>query len=351
MKIEQNNRIILHIDMDYFFAQIEEVLNPDLKGKPVVVGADPKGGKGRGVVSTANYVARKYGIRSGMPISKAYRLCNWATFLPVRYELYEKISSEIMEILRSYGDKFEQVSIDEAYLDLSSVKSYAKALNLAVKIKKEILKKHNLTCSIGLGPNKLIAKIASDFRKPNGLTIVRPNEVLNFLATLSARQLPGIGPKSEAILNKIGIKTIAQLRTLEKEQLKDLFGKFGERVYEMSRGIDYSPVQEVSEIKSIGKQITFERDTLDKNLIFENLNHLISELCANLRSLGGIFGTITIKVRYSDFDTHTSSRTLPYTSSEAIAKNIAKELMLPWLRSEKRIRLIGVSFSKLKFKK
>src|SRR3989304_4150516 len=183
--MSREKRIIFHLDMDHFFTAVEEREHPEIKGKPVIVGADPKGGKGRGVVSTCNYEARRFGVRSGMPISKAFKLCPDAVYLHVDYELYAKVSNEIMDILRKYGDKFEQWGIDEAFVDVSlRVKNFVEAEALARQIKKEISEKEQLTCSIGIGPNKLVAKIASDIQKPDGLTMVDEKDVKAFLEPL-----------------------------------------------------------------------------------------------------------------------------------------------------------------------
>jgi len=194
-------RIILHVDMDSFFASVEVRENPALKVKPLVVGADPKGGKGRGVVSTCSYEARKYGIRSGMPISCAFHLCPDAVFLPVNFELYIRVSKKVMEILKRYADTFEQVGIDEAFLDISSGGTLETASHLAQKIKEEIYEREKLTCSISIGPTKIVAKIASDFRKPDGLTLVDLEHVEEFLFSLKVGKIPGIGRKTEFALN------------------------------------------------------------------------------------------------------------------------------------------------------
>ncbi|MDH5267956.1 MAG: DNA polymerase IV, partial [Candidatus Bathyarchaeota archaeon] len=200
--------------MDQFFAAVEERKHPEYKGKPVVVGADPKKGKGRGVVSTCNYEARKFGIHSAMPISRAWKRCPEAIYLPVNFKLYIKASSRIMAILRKYADKFEQWGLDEAFLDVSSkARNFGEARKLAEKIKQEIEGSEALACSIGVGPNKLVAKIASDFEKPNGLTVVEENEVENFLAPLPVRKLLWVGKKTEQRLNAIGIRTIGDLAT------------------------------------------------------------------------------------------------------------------------------------------
>lgn len=205
--MSEKRRIIVHVDMDHFFTAVEERAHPEFKGKPVVVGANPKAGKGRGVVSTCNYEARKFGVRSGIPISKAWQLCPEAVYLPVNYELYARVSDEIMGILRGYSEKFEQWGIDEAFLDITSrVKDYAEAEALARQMKNEICAKQKLACSIGVGPNKIVAKVASDFQKPGGLTIVKEEDAEKFLAPLSVRKLLWIGRKTEQKLDALGIK-------------------------------------------------------------------------------------------------------------------------------------------------
>jgi DNA polymerase IV (DinB-like DNA polymerase) len=347
-------RIILHVDMDYFFAQIEERENPQFKGKPVVVGADPKGGKGRGVVSTANYEARKYGIKSGMPISKAYQLCPHAIFLPVDIELYQKVSDEIMGIVKKYSPKYEIVSLDEAYLDLSHIfrdrekvsteKVWVEAEKIGEKLKREIFEKEKLTCTVGIGPNKTVAKLAAEKAKPNGLKVVRPEEVEKFLDPLDVDDLPGIGPKTAEKLRKIGINKIFELKKLSKEKLKEMFGKVGERIWERARGIDEEPVSPEEVIKSIGRQITFERDTRNPRLIFGTFEKLIKEIYDELIENNFSFRTITVICRYKGFETHTKSKTLKEPSRDfEILKKEAKKLLLKFfLESKKPIRLIGL---------
>jgi DNA polymerase IV (DinB-like DNA polymerase) len=337
-------RIILHIDMDYFFAQIEERENPQFKGKPVVVGADPKGGKGRGVVSTANYEARKYGIKSGMPISKAYQLCPNAIFLPVNIELYEKVSDKIMGIVKKYSPVYEIVSLDEAYLDISFCKNWKEAENLGKKLKKEIFEKEKLTCTVGIGPNKTIAKLAAEKAKPNGLKVVKPEEVEKFLDPLDVDDLPGIGPKTAEKLRKIGVNKIFELKKLSKEKLREMFGKIGERIWEKARGIDEEPVSPEEIIKSIGRQITFERDTRNPKLIFGTFEKLIKEVYDELIENNFSFRTITVICRYKRFETHTKSKTLKEPSKDfEILKKESKKLLLKFfLESKKPIRLIGL---------
>lgn len=204
---EENNherRIVLHVDMDSFFASVEVREHPELKGKPVVVGADSRRGSGRGVVSTCSYEARKYGIHSAMPVSKAYKLCPECVFLPVRMDLYKAVSSNVMQILRGFSEKFEQVSVDEAYLVPFDVRSFDDALICAQRIKDEVKQQEEITCSVGIGPNKLIAKISSGFQKPDGLTIVRPEDVRDFLFPLPVSKIPGIGRKTTEVLKVMG---------------------------------------------------------------------------------------------------------------------------------------------------
>jgi DNA polymerase IV (DinB-like DNA polymerase) len=346
-------RIILHVDMDAFFASIEEREHPEYRNKPLVVGANPKGGKGRGVVSTANYEARKFGIKSGMPISKAYKLCPNAIFLPVNFSLYEKVSSKIMEILREHADKFEQVSIDEAFLDVSKrVKDFDQARQLAILLKEKIWESENLTCSIGIGPNKLVAKIASGFKKPDGLTVVKPEEVEKFLSPLPVEEIPGIGKKRKKILNEMGIKTIGDLAKTNPSLLVEKFGKIGVYFHLASKGIDESEVEEEYEIKSLGREHTFEKDTDDVFLIQKTLESLAKETWEELKKEKLTYKTVTIKVRYEDFETHTHSKTLSLqTDSLEKIIEIGKKLLEPFLYAGKRIRLIGIRVSKLKEEK
>ncbi|KPJ56905.1 hypothetical protein AMJ49_03225 [Parcubacteria bacterium DG_74_2] len=341
-------RIILHIDMDYFFAQIEERENPQFKGKPVIVGADPKKGRGRGVVSTCNYEARKYGIHSALPISIAYRLCPKAIFLPVNIELYEKVSENIMRIVKKYSPIWEIVSLDEAYLDISNItKGCKEAENLAKKLKKEIFEKEKLTSTIGIGPNKLIAKITAQKAKPNGILIIKPNKVKKFLEPLDIENLPGIGPKTAERLREIRINKIEELKKLSKKKLREMFGKVGETFWEISRGIDEEPVSSEEIIKSIGKEHTFEIDTRNPKVIFSTFNKIIKDIYQELLKNKFYFKTITVVCRFSGFETHTKSKTLKEATCDfEILKTEAKKLLLKFLvENPKLIRLVGVRLS------
>lgn len=345
--MSEKKRIILHVDMDHFFTAVEEQQHPEYKGKPVVVGADPKEGKGRGVVSTCNYEARKYGVRSGMPISRAWKLCPDAIYLPVNYELYVKVSNEIMTILRTYSDKFEQWGIDEAFLDVTSkVKDYVEAEALTRAIKKEIFEKQKLTCSIGIGPNKLIAKIASDFQKPDGLTVVKEEEVEKFLAPLAVRKLLWVGRKTEQKLKIIGIKTIGDLAHYDPAVLVETFGVVGTQMYLMAHGIDRSEVEERGEIKSIGRDVTFQEDTTNFEFILNTLNELAEEVHKDILRQNVNFKTVTVRVRYENFETHTHSKTLPFiTNRLQDLKKTGKELMQAYLKPNRKVRLVGIRVS------
>jgi DNA polymerase IV (DinB-like DNA polymerase) len=345
--MNEKKRIIFHLDMDHFFTAIEQRNHPELEDKPVVVGADPKEGKGRGVVSTCNYEARKFGLRSGMPISKAWKLCPQAVYLPLNYELYTLVSNEIMKILRKYADKFEQWGIDEAFLDVTSkVKDYAEAETLAKQIKKEIYERERLTCSIGVGPNKLVAKIASDAQKPDGLTMIKEEEVKKFLAPLPVRKLLWVGRKTEQRLKTFGIETIGDLARYDPAVLAESFGVAGNQLYLMANGIDRSEVQERGEIKSISRDVTFQEDTGDSEFIQDTLDRLSEEVFNDAQRQQVCFKTVTVRIRYENFETHTRSKTLPFiTNRLQDLKKTARELVQAYLRHERKVRLVGVRAS------
>jgi DNA polymerase IV (DinB-like DNA polymerase) len=340
----EKKRIILHVDMDHFFTAVEEREHPEYKGKPVIVGANPKEGRGRGVVSTCNYEARKFGVRSGTPISRAWKLCPEAIYSPVNYELYVKVSNEIMDMLREYSEKFEQWGIDEAFLDVTSkVKDYAEAEVLARQVKKEVYEREKLTCSIGIGPNKLVAKIASDFQKPDGLTTVREDDIEKFLAPLPVRKLLWVGRKTEQKLKRLGIKTIGDLAHYDPTVLVETLGSVGTQIYLMAHGADKSEVEERGEIKSISRETTFEEDTSDFNLIISTLDKLSEEVCNDVSKQNLYFKTVTIKMRYENFETHTHSKTLPLiTDRLQDLKKTGRELIQDYLRLDRKVRLIGL---------
>jgi DNA polymerase IV (archaeal DinB-like DNA polymerase) len=347
--MSEKKRIIFHLDMDHFYTAVEERERPEIKGIPVIVGADPKGGKGRGVVSTSNYEARKSGVRSGMPISVAWRLCPRAVYLPPNFRLYISISAEIMALAGKYAGKFEQWGIDEAFLDVTDkVGNWAEAEELARRIKQEIKEKERLTASIGVGPNKLVAKVASDFQKPDGLTIVKEEEVERFFDTLSVRKLLWVGRKTEAKLKELGVNTIGDLSHYNVSALTSLFGVMGLQMHLMAKGIDRSEVKEREGVKSISHETTFEEDTSDSTVIFQALDALCEDILKETVNQHLLFKTVTVKIRYQGFETHTRSKTLPFlTNRLRDLQKTANELLFTNLYKDRKVRLIGVRVSSL----
>jgi DNA polymerase IV (DinB-like DNA polymerase) len=344
------DRIIFHVDLDAFFASCEVLRNPDLKGQPVIIGADPKDGKGRGVVSTASYEARKFGVKSGMPISRAFMLCPQGIYLRPDIRYYKEISDQIMKILRSYADSFEQWGIDEAFLDVTKVIGVSTSpIELAQKIKEEIYTKIQLTCSVGIGPNKQVAKIASDFKKPNGLTYVPPDKVRLFLDPLPVDKIIGVGPKfKKALNNNLNIKTIEDLANFPAEKLNKMFGKMGIYLHQVARGIDNSPVREDYERKSIGSEITYDQDVEDFEVIYKSLELLIDKLHKSLLKGGFLYQTIVVKIRFSNFSTYTRQKRLRApTDDKEIGLEIGRQLLKEFESDTRRKRLLGFRFTEL----
>lgn len=357
-----NMRIVAHIDMDAFYAAVEERDTQRFHGLPIAVGANPEGGKGRGVVAAANYKARAYGIHSAMPISTAWHLSEGArrkgqppvVFLSVDMKKYAAVSERVMAVIRSFAPVVEEAGIDEAYCDLSFAGSYAKAEEVCRAIKKEILAQEQLTASVGIGPNKLIAKIASNEHKPDGLTVVREDDAEAFLEPLPVRKLPGIGPKTEAELAKQGITLVKDLKRFSREELHEMFGKRGLDFYEEVRGRDESQLQERYEPKSIGEEETFDRDTRDAMLLGERLKVMCADVIRRLTEEGFThFRTVVVKVRFADFETKTRTHTLSRpANSLATLEFEALKLLMPFLDARenprrKLIRLVGVRVEKL----
>ena len=354
---QTTTRFIAHLDMDAFYAAIEERDTPRLRGLPIVVGADPKGGEGRGVVSTANYPARVYGIQSAMPIARAWRASEAArqqgkppvVFLSVDMRKYREVSDRVMGLLRRLVPIVEQASVDEAYLDLSELGTLAAAEARCRSIKQAITDQERLTASVGLGPNKLIAKIASGMHKPDGLTVVRKEEIEAFLDPLPVRAIPGIGPKTEAELGRFGIRLVRDLKRFSPGQLHDRFGKRGDDFYEKIHGVDEAPVSEDWEAKSVGEQETFDQDTRDSQVLSDRLRAMCEGVVARLVTEGfASFRTVVLTVRFGDFETKSRSHTLssPARDSRALQREALK-LLLPFLDQRenpqgKLIRLLGV---------
>ncbi|MDG6243414.1 MAG: DNA polymerase IV [Methanolobus sp.] len=348
MKNSPGERITLHLDMDSFYSSVEVRERPEIQGLPVVVGSDPKGGQGRGVVSTCSYEAREFGIHSGMPISKAYRLCPDAVYLRVNMELYKEVSESIMETIRIFADRFQQVSVDEAYIDVGdSINDYSSAILLARKIKNEVFRLHGLTCSIGVAPNKVIAKIASDHNKPDGLTVVKPEEIQEFLFPMHISKIPGIGTKTQPLLHEMGIETIGQLASCDVQVLIARFGRPGVVMHQLANGIDMREVKEREEVKSVSTEDTFEEDISDPLKIERCIYQLTEKVHESVTRKHFRFRTVTLKVRFEDFRTYTRAKTLhaATTDKESIRKT-AMGLMDEFL-GKGRFRLLGVGVSKL----
>ncbi len=338
-------RTILHVDMDAFFAAIELKRHPELEGLPVIVGGRGNPAE-RGVVSTANYEARKYGIHSGMPLRTAYRQCPKAVFLPVDFEHYAKVSKKIKAILRSFSKKIEDIGIDEAFLDVSD--SEEKPKDIARAIKQRIYEATGLTCSVGIAPNKLLAKIASDMNKPDGLTELTLADLPRRVWPLKVEALWGVGPKTAARLARKGVATVGELAALPREALVELFGHaHGEHLHAASRGIDESPLVMRRRRKSIGHETTFQRDVTDRNLLIRALDELAAETLARLHRAQRKARTVTVTVRYSDFDTHDHSLTLPEATDDQTTIEHAAEQCLNRFKLKKPVRLGGIRLSHL----
>lgn len=354
--------IIAHIDMDAFFAAVEERDKPYLKGMPIVIGADPDGGKGRGVVSTANYVARAYGIGSAMPIREAWRRSEKAKkegkqeviFITPKLRRYSKISKEVFRIVKKYAREIERTSVDEGYVILKKVNDYTEAKKIAQKLKAEIKKKTKLTCSIGIGPNKLVAKIASDLDKPNGLTVIPQEEVLSVLAPLPIRAIPGIGPKAAMKLRRIRVDTIRKLRELSKEKLLTLFGKWGHDLYKKARGQGMVTLSTRGVPKSVGVHDTFELDLTRMQELMDRMRLISEEVFSRFKAEGFLsFKTVVVTVRYDDFETKQRMLTLKEVAYDADSlERSAIKLLLPFLDTsenpkKKPIRMLGLRVEKL----
>lgn len=330
--------------MDCFYAAVHMRDDPSLAGRPVVIGGDPEG---RGVVAAASYEARAFGIRSAMPSARARRLCPQAVFLPPEFSRYRQESDALFALLRGYTPLVQTVALDEAYLDVTDhLGAFGTATALARDIRRRVREERRLTVSIGVAPNRLVAKIASDFGKPDGLTVVPPAKVLDFLAPLPVRRLHGVGPATEAVLAEMGIETIADLRGRSPEELAERFGRHGEGLYRYARGEDERPVEVDRERKSLGSETTFRRDLLELPALDEVLEDLAGEVAEGLGRRGLAARTVTVKVRYGDFTTVTRSRTLPWpVAGAAELLREAAALLRQTEAGRRPVRLLGITTS------
>ncbi len=342
-------RVILHLDMDAFYASVEQRDRPELRGKPVIVGSPPSQ---RGVVCAASYEARRFGVRSAMPSVTAGRLCPKGVFIPPRMGHYRQESGKIMEIVARMGANLEQVSIDEAYLELSAPSGgqdealYA-AVPIARELKTEIAFERGLTASIGIASNKLLAKLASDFRKPNGLTLIPDRDKVMFLRPISIRALHGVGKVTEEILNKAGIQTIGDLQD-HPGDLRALVGSFGARLKQFAFGEDDRPLELGDDVKSISSEETFERDTADRVMLRKCLREQADDISERLRRKHLGAHTVQVKVRYGDFTTLTRQISVEEPVSDAGQIYRLGCFLLARNRLVKRpLRLLGLGVSTL----
>jgi DNA polymerase-4 len=338
-------RKIIHVDMDAFYASVEIRERPELRGKPVIVGGSPEG---RAVVCSASYEARRFGVRSAMACSRARRLCPDAVFVHPNFERYTEVSARIREIFREVTDWVEPLSLDEAYLDVTqNHRGQRQASKLAEWIRSEIRSRTGLTASAGVAPNKLVAKIASDYRKPDGLTVVAPERVEAFMAPLGVGRLWGVGEKTEARLKELGLCTVADLRARTSGELERLLGGLGPELHRQAWGIDHREVVSHWEPRSRGSERTFSRDIQESGRLLDVVDELAGEVVGEIRRLAKPARTVTLKIRYDDFRTITRSQTLASPTDElAVVAPLVRELLFRNTEVGVRpVRLLGVSLS------
>jgi DNA polymerase-4 len=337
-------RVIAHLDFDAFFAAVEENQDPSLRGKPVIVG----GGE-RGVVSTANYVARRYGVHSAMPLRTARRLCPHGVYLTGHHQLYHEYSRRLIAMLGEYSPLVEQMSLDEAYVDLTGTERlFGPPVRTARFIQQRVTDELSLSISVGLATNKLVAKVASDYHKPAGFTVVPPGKEAEFLAPLPVERLPGVGPVLLERLRDRGVSTVGDLARVPPHLLRLSFGEWGESLAHSARGEDLRLVTPCEEVKSISREHTFEEDVSDVSLLESTLVSLTEDVCRRLRRKRLEARTVTVKIRYSDFVTHTCSHTLPrpLDVDEALFEEVLA-LFRHGRRRRYHLRLVGVGLSNL----
>ena len=344
MHLESGYRKIIHVDMDAFYASVEQMDHPELKGKPLAVG----GSEVRGVVSAASYEARKFGVRSAMSGYMAKKLCPEIIFVRPRFDRYKEISKKIRNIFLDYTDLVEPLSLDEAYLDVTeNKKGNPSATLIAQEIRKRIFEEVGLTASAGISINKFVAKIASDYHKPNGQKTVNPDEVASFLEALDVKKFYGVGKVTAEKMYQLGIFTGADLKNKSLEYLEEHFGNSGQSFYNLARGISYSQVKPNRTLKSVGAERTFSVNLSSEVFMEERLENIAKELERRLQKTKIAGKTITLKIKYSDFTLQTRSKTLPYfISDKSLIADTAKELLYQE-RLKEAVRLLGISLHNL----
>ena len=337
------DRHIAHLDMDSFFVSVEQQRNPKLLGKPVLIG----GNGDRGVVAACSYEARKFGIHSAMPMKAALRLCREAVIVKSDFEAYSKYSGMVTDIIRDTVPMFEKASIDEFYVDLTGMDKYFGCLHFTDKLKQKVNKESGLPVSYGLASNKLISKVATNEVKPNGQMEIPVGFEKSFLAPLSIMKIPGIGKETGYKLLKMGVETVKVLSEIPVELMQNLLGKNGTELWRRANGIDDSPVIPYHEQKSISTENTFQNDTIDTDFINGVLSRMTEKIAFELRSQNRLTGCVTVKLRYSDFETHTVQRSIPYTNADHTLLTTAKELFKQLYNRRLLIRLVGIRFTNL----
>jgi DNA polymerase-4 len=345
MADQLKSRAIIHLDMDAFYPAVEVLDNPELKGKPVIVG----GGRERGVVSSASYEARIFGVHSAQPMATAMRLCPNGVFLPVRMSRYKKVSKQIFEIFLRFTPLVEPLSIDEAFLDVTgSIRLFGEPVEIAKRIKQMVVDETGLTISAGVAPSKFVAKIASDMDKPDGLTVVPSDQLRAFLNPLSIKKMWGVGKVTQEALARLNVRTFEDLSLMPVKVLEQQFGKHGLKMHHLSMGIDYREVIPEHDAKSIGHEETFSQDIIDRGVAKKELLSLANKVASRMRREGVIGRTITLKVKYSDFVQVTRSKTLSTSTDDGpeIYSNVCRLLQKTEV-GKRPARLLGISLSHL----
>ncbi len=338
-----DERTIVHLDLDSFFVSVERLTNSALIGKPVIIG----GLSDRGVVASCSYEARQFGVHSAMPVRMARQLCGDAVFIRGDMERYSRYSRLVTEIIAESAPVYEKASIDEHYLDITGMDRFFGSLKWTRELRRRIIKESGLPISFGLSVNKTVSKIATGESKPNGELYIPPGKVKPFLFPLSIRKIPMVGPKSYRLLRSMGVSTIRTLSLIPPEMLVQVMGKNGLVIWKKANGIDPSPVIPYSERKSIGTEHTFDRDTTDLELLRNTLIAMVEKTAFALRHRHKLTGCVTVKIRYTNFDTHTLQRNIPYTAFDHILIPTALELFKRLYQRRMLIRLIGVRFGRL----
>ncbi|PLX03118.1 MAG: DNA polymerase IV [Marinilabiliales bacterium] len=341
--MNSSNRTIVHLDLDTFFVSVERLINSSLIGKPVIIG----GMSDRGVVASCSYEARRFGVHSAMPMRMAKQLCADAIFIRGDMEAYSKKSREVSEIIAENAPVYEKASIDEHYLDISGMDRFFGSLKWTHELREKIIKETGLPISLGLSPNKTVSKIATGESKPNGELYISQQNITNFLGPLSIRKIPMVGKNSYRLLRSMGVSNIQTLSMIPPDMMLKLMGKNGMLLWKKANGIDNTPVVQYSERKSISTERTFDKDTTDIVKLKSILISMVERVAFDMRKKHKLTGCISVKIRYSNFDTHSLQKNIPYTSFDHILQNIALELFDKIYSRRMLIRLIGVRFSKL----